>query len=359
MMKKITFYASFMLVGFSLNNLSAQERCILSSPGKMFQKQSVKKAPVIKSIYHFGVGETSGREYLMQQDLLDVKGNFKSSGIFAEDGNKAADVRYTYDPTSSALQKKEVKYLGKNRKEIWWYASSERPTKKELRTKGDTLLGYTEFIYDEKGFPTEEVDYRGGTKTQRRIFEDARDNNGSLTQSCHYVLDSLGNKVTGAYPLTVSEFDDKGMILQQTVYNNKEKRKMLSWVYYKYQLDNDYKIIKRSGFNEEQMEISREEITYTDSSITTTSFKSCGCAAKTSELLGSFELVFDTYGNIIRERYMSNGNLDKVISRKFDEFGHQTEEMTTLSKEPNKLIKSRKIFEYVTETTAATAKPKK
>jgi hypothetical protein len=358
-MKKNTFYATLMLLGFSLSSLSAQERCILKNPGEQFKKLTVKSSPAIKSVYSFGVGETSGREYLMQQDLLDAKGNFKSSGIFAEDGNKAADVRYTYDPASSTIQKKEVRFLGKNLKEVWWYASNERPSKKELRTKGDTLLSYTEFLYDDKGFPTEEVDFRGTTKTQRRIYEDIRDHSGSLTQTCHFILDSLGNKVPGSYPLTVSEYDDKGMILQQTVYNNKEKRKMLSWVYYKYQLDNDYKIIKRSGFNEEQMEISREEITYTDSSIVTASFKSCGCAAKTSELLGSVELVFDNYGNTIRERYFLNGMLDKVISRKFDEFGHQTEEITTLPKDPNKLIKSRKIFEYVTETTAATAKPKK
>jgi hypothetical protein len=68
--------------------------------------------------------------------------------------------------------------------------------------------------------------------------------------------------------------------------NNKEKRKMLSWVYFKYQLDNDYKVIKQTGFNEEQQEIYRNELSYTDSSITSNEFKMCSCPEKTINKTG-------------------------------------------------------------------------
>ena len=58
----------------------------------MFSKQQHKPSPIVKTTYNFDVGATSGREFLIQQDLFDAKGNFKSSGMFSEDGNKKADV---------------------------------------------------------------------------------------------------------------------------------------------------------------------------------------------------------------------------------------------------------------------------
>ena len=357
-MKQCFILLALGLILFTDSQLFAQNPCILVNPGKMFTKQQHKTSPIVKTTYNFDVGSTSGREFLIQQDLFDAKGNFKSSGMFSEDGNKKADIKYTYD-AANLLTKKEVRFIGKNEKEVYVYAPPGRLHRKELRTKGDTLISYTEYSYDDKGYPTQEVDYRGDKAIQKRIFEDQRNEKGLLTQTCHYVLDSVGNKAPGQYPLTVNEYDDQGMILQTTVYNNREKRKMLNWVYYKYQLDNDYRIIKRTGFNEEQLEVSRTELSYTDSSVSSVDFKSCGCAAKSSEKLGSNEWVFDAYGNVIRERYMNaSGAQDKMISRKFDEFGHQTEEQVFLSADPNKLIKTRRIYEYHLETTAA-AKPKK
>lgn len=346
------------LISIVDSTLFAQNSCILVNPGKMFSKQQHKPSPIVKTTYNFDVGATSGREFLIQQDLFDAKGNFKSSGMFSEDGNKKADVKYTYD-AANLLTKKEVRLIGKNEKEVYVYSPPGRLHRKELRTKGDTLISYTEYSYDDKGYPTQEVDYRGEKAIQKRIFEDQRNEKGLLTQTCHYVLDSVGNRIPGAYPLTANEYDDEGMILQTTVYNNKEKRKMLSWVYYKYQLDNDRRIIKRFGYNEEQLEVSRNELSYTDSSVISVDYKSCGCAAKTSEKIASNELVFDAYGNIARERYFNAaGTQEKLISRKFDDFGHQTEEQVFLSAEPNKLIKTRRIYEYHLETTVA-AKPKK
>lgn len=346
------------LILFTDSEFFAQNSCILVNAGKMFEKQQPKSSPVVKTIYNFDVGATSEREYLIQQDLFDAKGNFKSSGFFSEDGNKKADAKYSYD-AANLLLKKEIRFLSKNEKEVYVYAPPGRLHRKELRTKGDTLISFTEYNYDDKGYPTQEVDYRGDKVIQKRIFEDHRNEKGLLTQTCHYVLDSVGNKVPGSYPLTVNEYDDEGMMLQKTVYNNKEKRKMLSWVYYKYQLDNDRRIIKRFGYNEEQLEISRNELSYTDSSVISVDYKSCGCSAKTTEKIASNELVFDRYGNIVRELYFNAaGSQEKLISRKFDDYGHQTEEQIFLSSEPNKLIKNRRIYEYHLETTVA-AKPKK
>jgi hypothetical protein len=341
------------------SGIIAQDLSFLPDPGKTFRKQTRKQAPPIKTKYHFGVGAVSGREYLVQQDLMDPKGKFKSSGVFSEEGNKSADIRYTYD-AAGILSRKETRFIGKNLKEIVLYNSNGKPDKMEMRTKGDTLISYTQYLYDAKGFPSEEHDYRGEKLVRKRILEDIRSDKNQLLQTCHYELDSTGSRVTGSYPLTVNEFDDSGIILQSTVYNNKEKRKMLSWVYYKNQLDNDYKIIRRSGYNEEQFEISRIELSYSDSSILATAFKSCGCAAKTSEMLGAIESVFNEYGEIVREVHKdSKGAIAKTVSRRFDEFGHQTEEQTVLAASPEKLIKTKSIIEFHLETSANNTKPKK
>ena len=337
----------------------AQDLSFLPDPGKNFRKQTRKQAPPIKTKYHFGVGAASGREYLVQQDLMDPKGKYKSSGVFSEDGNKSADIRYTYNETGT-LSRKETRFIGKNLKETVLYNSAGKPEKLETRTKGDTLISFTQYLYDAKGFPSEEHDYRGEKLTRKRIFEDIRSDKNQLLQTCHYELDSTGARIPGNFPLTVNEYDDSGIILQSTVYNNKEKRKMLSWVYYKNQLDNDYNIIRRSGFNEEQLEINRIELSYTDSSIRTTSYKFCGCAAKTSELLGSVESVFNEFGEVVREvRKDASGALDKTITRRYDEFGNLTEEQTVLAKTPEKLIKTKSIIEFHLETSANNAKPKK
>ncbi len=337
----------------------AQDLSFLPDAGKVFRKTTRKQAPPLKTKYHFGVGAVSGREYLMQQDLLDPKGKFKSSGVFSEDGNKSADIRYTYD-AAGLLSRKETRYIGKNLKDVLIYNAAGKPDKLENRTKGDTLIGFTQYLYDAKGFPSEEHDFRGEKLIRKRIFEDVRSDKGFILQTCHYQLDSTGARVQGSFPLTVNEYDDAGVILQTTVYNNKEKRKMLSWVYYKYQLDNDYKIIRRSGYNEEQLEISRTELSYTDSSILATSFKSCGCTAKTSEMLGAMESVFNEYGEIVREIHKDpTGVITKTITRRFDEFGHQTEEQTLLAANPEKLIKTKSIIEFHLETSANNTKPKK
>lgn len=348
-----------MLLLIFSTSIVAQDLSVLPDPGKTFRKQTRKQAPPVKTKYHFGVGAASGREYLMQQDLLDPKGKFKSSGVFSEDGNKSADIRYTYD-AAGLLSRKETRFIGKNLKAVLIYNAAGKPDKLENRTKGDTLIGYTQYFYDAKGFPSEEHDFRGEKLIRKRIFEDVRSEKGLILQTCHYQLDSTGARVQGSFPLTVNEYDDAGVILQSTVYNNKEKRKMLSWVYYKYQLDNDYKIIRRSGYNEEQFEISRIELAYTDSSILTTAFKSCGCAAKTSEMLGAVEMVFNEYGEVVREIHKdATGALAKTITRRFDEFGHQTEEQTVLNASPDKLIKTKSIIEFHLETSANNAKPKK
>jgi hypothetical protein len=350
---------NLLLLLFFSSGIMAQDLSLLPDPGKAYRKQTRKQAPPVKTKYHFGVGAVSGREYLMQQDLLDPKGKYKSSGVFSEEGNKSADIRYTYD-AAGLLTRKETRYIGKNLKDVLIYNASGKPEKLETRTKGDTLIGYTSYLYDAKGFPSEEHDFRGEKLIRKRIFEDTRSDKGQLLQTCHYELDSTGARVPGNFPLTVNEYDDAGVILQTTVYNNKEKRKMLSWVYYKYQLDNDYKIIRRSGYNEEQLEISRTELTYTDSSIQATLFKSCGCAAKTSEMLGAFESVFNEYGEVVREIHKdAKGELAKTVTRRFDEFGHQTEEQTVLAATPEKLIKTKSIIEFHLETSANNAKPKK
>lgn len=333
---------------------SAQDACILKDAGKQFRKQERKPSPVMKTRYQFGVGQTSGREYLMQQDLFDNKGNPKSSGQFSEDGNKSADIRYTLD-ASGKLQKRETKFIGKNLKEVMLYGAESRPEKKEIRTKGDTLLTYTVYAYDDQGYPLSEEDFRGEKSIAKRLFEDKRSARGDLIETCHYAVDSTGARMPGQFPLTVNEYDDEGTILQTTVYNNKERRKMLSWVYYKYQLDNDYRIIRRHGYNEDQVETERVELVYTDSSITSTYFKICACPSKTMENKGSAERVYNNFGEIVREvRKDASGQQTEVTTWRYDDFGRTTEVHTVRASEPDKLIKSRTIIEYYTDVSANT-----
>jgi hypothetical protein len=161
------------------------------------------------------------------------------------------------------------------------------------------------------------------------------------------MIDSAGARKPQNAAMTIMEYDPEGLILQVTKYNNKEKRKMLSWVYYKYQRDNDYKVIKQTGFDEEQKEIYRNELSYTDSSIVSDVYSMCDCPEKTMSKTGQRTLVFNSYGSKIRE-IIKDAN-DKLVSThtwKYDEFGNEVEHIELLAASPEKLIKSKQIFEF-------------
>jgi hypothetical protein len=326
------------------------QQFILENPGKMFKKQERRAAPVLKTRYSFDVSTSTGREYLKQQDLFDAKGKYKSSGVFSDNGNKAGDIRYTYDANGKLL-KQELKFIGKNEKEVTIFLPDQKIAKIETLTKGDTLLKQKLFIYDEKGYLKEEQNLVAGKIVNKKMYDDFWNDKGKLLQSCHYELDSAGNRVGPQAPLTVYEYDNQGMILQETVYNNKEKRKMLSWVYYKYQLDNDYRIIKQSGYDEEQKEIYRNELSYTDSSITSIVSKVClSCPTKTLEKVSGTQLVFNSYGEKVRESELNAAStIVQSTTYKYDDFGNKTETLVVKTSEPEKLMKSKTILEFYTE----------
>jgi hypothetical protein len=122
---------------------------------------------------------------------------------------------------------------------------------------------------------------------------------------------------------------------------------MLSWVYFKYQLDNDYKVIKQTGFNEEQQETYRNELSYTDSSITSNEFKMCSCPEKTINKTGSKLLVFNKFGEKTSEKtFNASGEIQETATWKYDDFGNLIEQQVVKANDPNKLIKSKSIFEY-------------
>jgi len=342
-------------VGFY--NIQAQQ-FILENPGKMFKKQERKTAPVLKTRYSFDVSSSTGREYLKQQDLFDAKGKYKSSGVFADNGNKVGDIKYTYDATGTLL-KQELKFIGKNEKEITTFLPDQKIAKIETFTKGDTLLKQKLFVYDDKGYLKEEQNLVAGKTVSKKVFEDVWNDKGKLLQTCHYELDSAGNRVGPQAQLIVYEYDNQGMILQETVYNNKEKRKMLSWVYYKYQLDNDYRIIKQSGYDEEQKEIYRNELSYTDSSITSMVSKVCAsCPTKTMEKLSGTQLVFNAYGEKVRESELNaSAGIVQSTTYKYDDFGNKIETFILKAAEPEKLIKTKTILEFYTDQ-ASTVKAK-
>jgi hypothetical protein len=344
-----------LLLTMGFYSVQAQQ-FILENPGKMFKKQERKVAPVLKTRYSFDVSPATGREYLKQQDLFDVKGKFKSSGVFADNGNKSGDIKYTYDATGKLL-KQELKFIGKNEKEVTTFLADQKVDKIETFTKGDTLLKHTLFVYNEKGKLTEEQFFVSGKISRKKIYDDVWNDKDKLVQTCHYELDSLGNRIGPQAQLKVYEYDNQGMILQETVYNNKERRKMLSWIYYKYQLDNDYRIIKQSGFDEEQKEICRNELSYTDSSITSMYSKVCtSCPNKTMEKVGGIQLVFNSYGEKIRESELNaEGAITQTTTMKYDEFGNKTETLIIKTSEPDKLIKTKTILEFHNEQ-ANTAK---
>lgn len=335
-----------LVAGLLIGSASAQDTFVLDNPGKLFKKQDHRQAPPLKTRYIFGVGETSGREYLKQQDLLDPKGNIKSSGLFSEDGNKMGDLRYTYDATGK-LQKSEMKYIGKNIKEVTYFDATGKAQKKDIMTKTDSLIGTSQYVYSPIGKLKEEQKFRGDKLVGKDVFDDEYNAEGRITQSCHYQIDSAGARQPQNAQMTITEYDNDGLVIQKTVYNNKEKRKMLSWVYYKYQLDNDYKVIKQTGFNEENQEILRSELSYTDSSITSIEYKLCSCPEKTVSKSGSRQLIFNKYGEKTRELvYDAKGDLSETRTWNFDDFGNLVEQQVVRVAEPNKLIKSKSILEF-------------
>ena len=334
--------------------LNAQDNFILDNPGALFKKSERRPQLPVKTKYYFETSPSTGREYLRQQDLLDQKGKFKSSSVFSDDGNKAGDIRYTYD-ASGVLQKKELRKIGKNEVEITYFSPSGKALKTEKRTKGDTLLGYTSFTYDEKGWLTEEAVYNNNKLIKKLVIEDQYNDLGKPVLTYRIELDSNGNKLPGQYPLSVYEYDDNGMILQTTVYRDKEKRKMLNWVYYKYQLDNDYKVIRQSGYNEEQNEISRVELAYTDSSIQETSYRVCNCPAKTMDKLGARLFVYNSFGELIREMlFNAGGQPVQTTSNRYDDFGNRVDVLIEKTAEPGKLNRSKTIVEVYTDQAKVT-----
>ena len=337
---------AFVLAVFVSISASAQDRFVLENPGKLYKKQDHRQAPVLKTKYFFSVGELSGREYLKQQDLFDPKGGIKSSGLFSEDGSKMGDMRYTFEATGK-LSKSELKYTGKNLKEITVFNESGKPVKIEKMSKTDSLIGSTVFVYNATGQLKEEQHFRGDKLIGKDVSDDEFNEAGRIVQSCHYKMDSLGARIPQNAQMTITEYDNDGLVLQRTVYNNKEKRKMLSWVYFKYQLDNDYKVIKQTGFNEEQQEIYRNELSYTDSSITSTEFKMCSCPEKTINKTGSKLLVFNKFGEKTSEKtFSASGDIQETATWKYDDFGNLIEQQVVKANDPNKLIKSKSIFEF-------------
>jgi antitoxin component YwqK of YwqJK toxin-antitoxin module len=337
---------------------SAQDAFVPATAVSAFKKKEHTVSPPLKTRYLFDVGTTTGREYLRQQDLLDAKGKPKSSGMFSEDGTKYGDIKYSYDAAGNLLSQ-ELKKTGKNEKEITSFNAAGKPEKIQTLTKGDTLLSSISFVYNSSGQLLEESHFKGEKLIRKKIYEDTYNQRGQLLQTCHFESDSTGSRVPGNFPLTVNEYDDQGMILQTTIYNNKEKRKMLSWVYYKYQLDNDYRIIKQSGFNEEQQEICRTELSYTDSSISCSTYKICGCPAKTMEKTGVSKFVYNSYGEKIREVLMNPDNTVLQTSTwRYDDFGNLVEHQVVKAADPARLIKTKTIFEYHSEQ-ASSAKPVK
>lgn len=357
-MKKVSKIVVFslLILAFAVFNAHSQESFVLENPGKLFKKQDYRSSPPTKTRYQFGVGETSGREYLRQQDLYDASGKIKSSGIFAEDGNKTGDLRYEYAADGS-LKRSVLKHIGKDRQEITSYDASGKPEKTEHLTKTDSLLFVVRFSYDEAGHLLEEQKFRGETLVSKQVYDDVYNAKGRRTQLCHYMIDSTGSRKPQNAAMTIMEYDPDGLVLQVTKYNNKEKRKMLSWVYYKYQLDNDYKVIKQTGYDEEQKEIYRNELTYTDSSIVSKVFSVCDCPEKTLIRNEERILVFNSYGRKTRE-IIKDAN-DKLVSThtwKYDDFGNEVEHQEVLASDPSKLIKSKQILEFKVEQAQAVRK---
>lgn len=351
------FIFSFVLFG---DSASAQSRFVLENPGKLFKKQDRREAPPLKTRYQFGVGDSSGREYLQQQDLYSQTGTIKSSGIFSEDGNKAFDVRYTYSEDGK-LTMSVLKHLKADIKETSYYNDLGQKERTEHTTKADSFLHTVKFVYDASGHVLEEQTYIDDVLKGKVMFDDEYNSAGRQTQKCHYNIDDQGKRKPFNAELLITEYDPDGLVLQRTLYNNKEKRKMLNWIYFKYQLDNDYKVIKQSGYDEEQIEVYRNELTYTDSSIISSVSEMCkDCETKALVRTERRELVFNAFGEKVRERiYNPEGALLSSMSWQFDDFGNEIEFKEILSNEPDKLIKRKQILEFRNEQAQTARKTTK
>lgn len=311
--------------------------------GEKFKTKSRLTAPIVKNKYNFDISPQTGREYLVSQDLFDVKGNIKSSGLFADNGNKIGDVRYTYD-ASGILQKKELKWFENGYKEITFYQQN-KAIKTEFRTKGDTIRYVDELKYDNKGQLSETIRTKDGKVLHKWVKEMSYDAKSNVTQLYEYEIDSLGQMQPAVPKLTIMEYDESNMILQTTVYNNKEKRKMLSWTYYKYQIDNDYRIIKQAGFNDEQIEIHSKEIAYTDSSVTVR-FRMAN-SSKKLEFINAERWIINEYGEPIKKHQLNeDGQVIKSEFITYDQFGNPIENAYQLG---DSIKKARTIYEYFTD----------
>jgi len=349
-MKRIyLFIITFLFLFACKFSLNAQEP-ILDNAGKYFKKEERKNMPKLKSRYYFEISENTGREYLKQQDIVDAQGQVKSSGIFADDGNKITDVRYKYD-ANGKLERKEEKMLGGGDKIITLYNSQGYVAKQErYNSAGDSLKEHTLFTYNESGVLTEEQYFKGGEPHGKKVFENTFNKFGKPLQMLEYHVDNSGNRVPHNAPMTINEYDDNGRILQTTVYSNKEKRKMLSWIYYKYQVDSDYKVIKRYGYDEEQKEISRVEIEYSENGINYEFYEICDCPAKSLDLKLKNAQSYNSFGELVKEEIRNVSNkLIETITYTYDDFGNLTEKLITNAKDATKIKKERFIYEFAAE----------
>lgn len=339
-----------LIISFCCQHLPAQE-AILDNMGKLFKKDERKPMPKIKSKYFFEISENTGREYLKQQDIFDTKGSIKSSGLFGDDGNKIRDIRFIYSP-DGVLQQKTEKVLGGGERLVSSYNAKGLVEKTEIfNDKGDSLKAKIIFTYNQDGILIEEAMYDGANNLEgKKIYEHTYNKNGKPLQLLNYQLDKNGNRVPHNAPLTINEYDEYDRIIQTTVYSNKERRKMLSWIYYKYQVDNSYRVIKRYGYDEEQREIARVEIEYLANGLSYQFFEQCDCPEKKLEFTGKLLQEYNQFGELVKEqRFSSNGDLKETITYAYDDFGNLIEKACTYETSPSKIKKERYIYEFYTE----------
>jgi hypothetical protein len=124
-------------------------------------------------------------------------------------------MRYTFDATGK-LSKSELKYTGKNLKEITTFNESGKPVKIEKMSKTDSLIGSTVFVYNSTGQLKEEQHFRGDKLIGKDVSDDEFNEAGRIVQSCHYKMDSLGARIPQNAQMTITEYDNDGLVLQRT-----------------------------------------------------------------------------------------------------------------------------------------------